>query len=243
MVKGSFYQLRTLSKVKPYLSFNDLESVIHAFISCKLDYCNSLYVGLDHSSLRRLQLVQNAAARLLTGTKKRKHITPVLASLHWLPIRFRIDFKVLLIVFKILTGLAPLYLKELIQVRYPARALRSSGEPLLDIPRTKLKTKGDRAFSVAAPKLWNSLPLHIRLAGSVERFKSALKTYLFSLAFGSWLNCCVLAMVMCTYLYMYIAFVYFCMYIDMRVWIVMYFLSFFFYFCAVKHFGRPWQVF
>ncbi len=80
VVKGSFHQIRILSKVKPYLSFNDLERVIHAFVSCRLDYCNSLYIGLDQSSLRRLQLVQNVAARLLTGAKKHNHITPVLAS-------------------------------------------------------------------------------------------------------------------------------------------------------------------
>lgn len=85
-VKGSFHQIHNLSKVKPCLFFNDLENVIHAFMSCRRDYCNSLYVGLDQSSLCRLQLAQNTAACLLTGTKKREHITPILASLHWLPI-------------------------------------------------------------------------------------------------------------------------------------------------------------
>lgn len=79
-------------------------------IISRLHYCNPLYVGLDQSSLHRLQLVQNSASRLLTGTKKREHITPVLASLHWLPVRFRIDFKILLLVFKILNGMAPPYL-------------------------------------------------------------------------------------------------------------------------------------
>lgn len=93
VVKASFFQLRLLSKVKPYLRRADLEKVIHAFISSRLDYCNSLYVGIGQSELNRLQLVQNAAARLLTGKKKQEHITPVLSSLHWLPVRHRIDFK------------------------------------------------------------------------------------------------------------------------------------------------------
>lgn len=75
-----------------FLSFNDLEVVIHAFISIRLDYCNSLYAGINQFSLSRLQLVQNAAARFLAGTKKREPITPVLASLHWLPVKFRVDF-------------------------------------------------------------------------------------------------------------------------------------------------------
>ncbi len=183
VVKASFFELRLLAKVKPYLPRKEFESVIHAFITSRLDYCNSLYVGLDQSSLQRLQLVQNAAARLLTGTKKYEHITPVLASLHWLPVRFRIEFKILLIVFKILHGLAPAYLSELLHVHTPVRALRSSNQVLLDVPRARLKNKGDRAFSVVAPKLWNSLPVHIRTAQSVGIFKSFLKTYLFSLAF------------------------------------------------------------
>ncbi len=73
-----------------------------------MDYCNSLYLGLPKSLLARLQMVQNAAARLLTGAKKHDHITPILASLHWLPVSFRIQFKILLIVFKALNGQAHL---------------------------------------------------------------------------------------------------------------------------------------
>ncbi len=172
-----------MAKVKPYLPCKEFESVIHAFITSRLDYCNSLYVGLDQSSLQRLQLVQNAAAQLLTGTKKYEHITPVLASLHWLPVRFRIEFKILLIVFKILHGLALAYLSELLHVHTPVRALRSSNQVLLDVPRARLKNKDDRAFSVVAPNLWNRLPVHIRTAQSVGIFKSFLKTHLNSLAF------------------------------------------------------------
>ena len=98
VVKRSFYHLRTLAKLKTYLPRSDLERAIHAFITSQLDYCNALYTGMDQLQLGRLQLVQNSAARLLTCSKKRDHITPVLASLHWLPIRHRIDFKLLLIV-------------------------------------------------------------------------------------------------------------------------------------------------
>src|SRR4029434_10832193 len=94
VVKASFYLLGTNAKIKSCISPKDLEKVIHDFISSRLDYCNSLYTGISHSSLSRLQLVQNAAARLLTGTRKRDHISPILASLHWLPVRFRVDFKV-----------------------------------------------------------------------------------------------------------------------------------------------------
>ncbi|XP_067221749.1 guanine nucleotide-binding protein G(o) subunit alpha-like [Chanodichthys erythropterus] len=86
----------------------------------------------------------NSAARLLTGTKKREHITPILASLHWLPVRFRIGFKILLFVFKALNGLAPQYITDLIQIYTPARSLRSEGQLQLMVPKTRLKTRGDR---------------------------------------------------------------------------------------------------
>lgn len=150
VVRGSFFQLRSISKLKNILSSKDLETVIHAFISSRLDYCNSLYLGICHSSLSRLQLVQNAAARLLTGTRKRENITPVLASLHWLPVKHRIDFKVLLFVFKALHGLAPGYISNLLSLHLPTRSLRSSSQMVSSVPRSQLKSRGDRAFSIAA---------------------------------------------------------------------------------------------
>ena len=184
VVKKSFFHLRSLAKVKPYLTQAALEQAIHAFVTSQLDYCNALYFGVDLSQLRRLQLVQNAAARLLTSTKKREHISPVLASLHWLPIRYRIDFKLLLTVYKALHGLAPPYLSDLLHPHMPSRALRSADQLLLAVPRARLKTRGDRAFAVAAPRLWNCLPIDIRSAGSVGLFKSRLKTHFYSLAFN-----------------------------------------------------------
>lgn len=126
VVETSFYQLREIAKAKPYLPPRDLKTLIHAFIASRLDYCNSLYLGLQHSSLHRLQLVQNAAARLLTGVRMYEHITPVLANLHWLPVKYRIDFKILVLTFKVLNNKAPSYLNELLNIYDPQRALRSS---------------------------------------------------------------------------------------------------------------------
>ncbi len=103
-----------IAKIKSFLSFKDLETVIHAFISSRLDYCNSLYLGVAQSCLSGLQLVQNSAARFLTKTRKRESITPVLVGLHWLPIEYRIQLKILLFVYKSLTGLAPNYLSDLL---------------------------------------------------------------------------------------------------------------------------------
>ncbi len=133
-----------ISRLKSTLSFQDLDKVIHAFITSRLDYCNSLYLGLPKSLLARLQMVQNAAARLLTGAKKHDHITPILASLHWLPVSFRIQFKILLIVFKALNGQAPSYISDLTSFNSAPKSLRSANKALLYVPRSRLKFK-DRA--------------------------------------------------------------------------------------------------
>ena len=112
-------------------------------------------------------------------------IATVLCSLHWLPVKFRIDFKILLLTFKAIYGHAPGYLTDLIAIKVQTRyTLRSASSLTLNHPSVKLKkTLGDRAFSSAAPILWNSLPLHIRLVDNFERCKSVLKTHLFKLAF------------------------------------------------------------
>ncbi len=115
--------------------------------------------------------------------RKREQITPILASLHWLPVHFRNDFKVL--VYKSLKGLAPSYLSDLIQPHDPLRALRSADRLLLVVPRSRLKSRVDRAFAVAAPKLWNNLPLYVRQAQTLAVFKCSLKTYFYTQAFNS----------------------------------------------------------
>ncbi len=128
VVKGSFFHLRSIAKLKQLLPHKDLETVIHAFITSRLDYCNTLYWGLSQSAISRLQIVQNAAARLLTGTRKKDHISPILASLHWLAVKFRIDFKIAVYVYKALAGLAPKYISDLLIAYSPQRALRSSNQ-------------------------------------------------------------------------------------------------------------------
>ena len=88
VAQSAFYQLRLVAQLRPYLDRDDLASVVHALVTSKLDYCNALYVGLPLKTVQKLQLMQNAAARLITGTKRFEHIKPILARLHWLPIRF-----------------------------------------------------------------------------------------------------------------------------------------------------------
>ncbi len=96
-------------------------------------------------------MVQNAVTMLLTRAKKTDHVSPILASLHWLPVHFRIQFKIILFVFKALNGQATSYLIDHLTPLSSSRSLRSFDRAFLAVPRSRLKTKGDRAFSIAAP--------------------------------------------------------------------------------------------
>ena len=147
-------------------------------------YCNSLLAGLPTCTLKPLQLIQNAAARLVFNQPKFSHVTPLLRSLHWLPVIARTEYKTLLLAFKATKGMAPPYLASLIAPYKPTRALRSADTGKLEVP--SLKTPGQRSarpklFSLLAPKLWNALPITIRTTDSLPTFKRNLKTHLFRL--------------------------------------------------------------
>jgi len=182
--KSASFALYRIGKIRNFLDQQSTEKLVHAFITSRLDSCNSLLFGLPDSELDKLQRVQNSAARLVTRVRGRCHMKPVLRRLHWLPIRKRILFKILLITFKAIHDLAPDYIKDLIKIRKPPRVLRSSCATELKRPPTsalKTVTYGYRAFSAAAPELWNELPSSIRNVSTVNQFKSSLKTHLFML--------------------------------------------------------------
>ena len=133
--------------------------------------------------MNKLQNVLHVAARIIAGISKYDHITPTLVDLHWLPVQQRIQFKVLLMAFKALHDEAPQYISDLIETHNPKRALRSCDKNLLIVPRSRTRY-GDRAFSKAAPSLWNVLPQNIKSAKTVAEFKKLLKTHLFREAYG-----------------------------------------------------------
>ena len=111
--------------------------------------------------------------------RKRDHVTPLLKELHWLPIPFRIQFKLATLAFRHFDNSLPLYLSQQLTTYQSSRNLRSSSEKLLKIPRTNLKSAGDRSFQSAIPNIWNSLPAELRNSPSLSSFKTNLKTYLF----------------------------------------------------------------
>ena len=153
------------------------KSLVNAFISNRLDYCNSLLYGIADTQLQRRQSVQNAAARLVTGTRRSQHITPVLRSLPWLPVRQRITFKVATTVHKWLNGRAPVYLSnDLLQ--YAGQRRTGMRSALLEVPRSQT-TIGDRSFSIAGPRVRNTLPASVSDINSSLRFRKLLKVFLF----------------------------------------------------------------
>ena len=183
--KKAFFHLRRISRIKRFLSRSSLIRLIQSFVFSHLDYCNSLLAGLPDTSIKRLQNVQNSAARLVTGAKRFDHISTHLIALHWLPVAQRIDFKISLLMFRCLNDCAPSYLSELISRDSNCHAYRLRSETRGDllVPPTRTKTYGDRAFSVYGPRLWNSLPLSVRSCPTIISFKSKLKTHLFRQAF------------------------------------------------------------
>ncbi len=144
------------------LTVSDAEKLVHAFLTSRLDYCNALLGGCPAYSINKLQVVQNSAARVLTRSRKCNHITPILQSLHWLPIKFCMSYKILLLAYKALNDLAPAYLTNLLWCYNPTRSLKSQNSGLLVVPRIAKSTKGAGTFSYLAPKVWNSLPDNFR---------------------------------------------------------------------------------
>lgn len=173
VTKVAFYHLRNIARIRSYLSTLDAKKLTHALVFSRLDYCNALYSGLTKKAIDWLQLVQNSAARILTKTRKRDDITPVWASLHWLPVTLRIDFKTLLLVFKAQNGLAPLYLSDCLSEYNPNHLLRSFNAGLFNIPQMNGKKYGKAAFCSYALKIWNALPPQIKQATSIDNFKKS----------------------------------------------------------------------
>ena len=181
--KSAIFHLRNISRIRRYLTAAATEQVVHACVTSRLDIGNALLYRLPLKQTQRLQKIQNWAARLIDGAMRYSHATPLLKKLHWLLIAVRVEFKILLLTHQALNGQAPDYIGHCVSRRQPFRSLRSSEHCVLCVPRTR-RHWGDRAFSVAAPSLWNALPHHLTLSSmTTAPFKLKVKTYLFTRTF------------------------------------------------------------
>lgn len=177
--RSMHFHLRQIGKIRRYLDDDTCHLAVRSLVLSRLDYANILLLGLPQTLLHGLQVAQNTAARVISKTSRRDHITPVLKSLHWLPVSQRIKHKCLCMAFKSLHNQkAPAYIKQLLIPYNAQRSLRSGSQTMrLQTSKTK-NLYGDRAFSVVAPKLWNALPSAIHLQ-SYNTFRKAVKTCLF----------------------------------------------------------------
>ena len=172
-----YLELRRISAICHYMSEDVTKKLLCVFVLSRLDYCNSLLAGCHKYLLSKLQKVQNNAARLIFRTTRSAHVTPMLHSLHWLPTEQRIEYKLSLLCFKIISHQAPIYLSELLHLYTPSRRLHSSTETrVFRIPSFRTKPRGQRSFSYQVPVTWNQLPVSVCHSSSVSSFKSSLKT-------------------------------------------------------------------
>jgi len=181
--RSCFFYIRQLRSISQSLTPDAVKTLVYAFVSSRIDYCNSIPAGVSGQLLQRLQSVQNAAARLVTGARRSDRMTPILRQLHWLPVRQRIIFKTAVLVYKYLHGMAPPYLStycELTSSHGGRRHLRSAESGQLIVPRMRTNY-GDHSFAVHGPVAWKSLPADLRLLNiSPPVFRKWLKIWYWS---------------------------------------------------------------
>ena len=177
--KACNYHIWALRHIRHYLPLPVAQTLACSIVGSRLDYCNSVLYGAPKSSIAKLQRVQNMLARVVLSKPRRSHSAELLQSLHWLPVKERIDFKVALLTYKVRNTSTPDYLNCLLTNRViNSVTLRSSSKQVLHVPRSRTVC-GARAFSIAAPTIWNKLPADVQMANSAACFKSRLKTFSF----------------------------------------------------------------
>jgi hypothetical protein len=176
------FQLRNMWRIRHFITQDACHHAVRALVTSRLDYCNGLFTSLYEKDLTRLQRLQNNAARLVFAVGRRTNSSDLLTVLHWLPIRQRILFKILLYVYKAMQHSSPEYISDYFTTYAPSRLLRSSSDNYrLENPKRSHRTSGDKRFQIAAVTAWNTLPIEIRSATTTTLFKTKLKTHLFSL--------------------------------------------------------------
>ena len=180
--KSCFYHIRDLRRIRRHLPLSTAKTISNSLITSRLDYCNSLINNIAKQDLSKLPRVQNCLSRVILRAPRFSPSLPLLKQLHWCPVNYRIKFKLSTLTYRALAIHQPPYLASLLHFSNVPRQLRSSTSQQLSIPRTKLNL-GKRAFSVAAPIIWNELPTTLKSCESLASLRKNLKTYLFKITF------------------------------------------------------------
>ena len=179
--KSAMWGIFKIKRIRQYLTHDACATLMTGMVLSHLDYANAIFIGLPDCELKKLQRVQNIAAKTVLYKQKQDSSTECLKQLHWLPVKLRIQHKILTLVYKCINNLAPKYLKDLLMYIPHRRTTRSSTSlGMLYVPFTRRNTFAARSFSVMGPTWWNALPSEIKLAKSVDAFKRQLKTHLFN---------------------------------------------------------------
>ena len=173
--KKCFRTIRNIRKIKFILTTEQTKVIVNSLVVSCLDYCNSLFFGASEKILHQLQLIQNAAAKAVTGKYKHDHMEDDLRKLHWLDVKKRIVFKLALLAHKAVIGLAPEYLQNMFLYSHHGHSLK------LIVPYASSHA-GRKSFSIVGPKIYNNLPVSVKMCVSLDMFKVCLKTYLFNLS-------------------------------------------------------------
>ena len=161
--RSSYYHLRRINKIRNYLSDCGTKTLIQALVISRMDYCNSIYNGLPIKSLKKIQLVQNAAARVITKTKRCDHISPILRDLHWLPIKKRTDYKMMVLTCNARNEQGPCYIADFFKLYKPKRSLRSeSNTSLVPVHGDSIQIN-KRLLNCRVSTTWNSPPKELRI--------------------------------------------------------------------------------
>ena len=177
------FLLNNIRRIRPFLTKEATQLLVQSTVISRLDYCNALLAGLPSTATKPLQLIQNAAARLISNLPKSAHVTPLLRDLHWLPIAARIRFKTLDLAYRAAKGTAPSYLRSMVSNYTPSRPLRSTSAGRLRPTPVRApggSSRRSRLFSVLAPQWWNELPTTVRTAETRPIFRRRLKTHFFN---------------------------------------------------------------
>ena len=175
--RAAYSNLFRIAKIRTSLTTAACKTLVHSIVTSRLYYGNAVLYGISDRLLPRLEIVQRSAARVVLRIRRDDR-------LHWLPVGYRIEYNILVIVFRVLRDRMPTYIASLITPYVPRRALRSADRALLVVPRHNLERYGRRSFSRAGPTLWNALPEDLRSTECMDKFKAHLKTFYFIIVFN-----------------------------------------------------------